>query len=121
LSEKQIAGVEEFPRTPRSAKKKSLSISGLDDVILDLSILPNRPDMYAIMNIAREIGCLSSTGKLTLPEPKKISSCPQAFEVGSPRASARNSRFVKSMASGLDLRPAGSKKFCSERRDPQHQ
>src|SRR5574344_1072419 len=70
LSEKQIAGVEELPADAKIGEEEVLKYLCLDDVILDLSILPNRPDMYAILNIAREIGCLFNR-PLTLPEPSK--------------------------------------------------
>jgi phenylalanyl-tRNA synthetase beta chain len=82
LSEKQIAGVEELPADAKIGEEEVLKYLCLDDVILDLSILPNRPDMYAILNIAREIGCLFNR-PLTLPEPSKLALEPSTFEVGS--------------------------------------
>jgi phenylalanyl-tRNA synthetase beta chain len=82
LSEKQIAGIEELPLEAKVGNEDVLNYLGLGDTILDLSILPNRPDMYAIMNVAREIGCLFAR-EVKLPEPKKLALSSSDFEVGS--------------------------------------
>ncbi len=56
LSEAQSAGIEELPADAPVGEKNVLEYLGLDDVVIDLDLLANRPDLYAINNIAREIG-----------------------------------------------------------------
>ena len=58
LSEKQIGGIEELPSSALVGEIKVLEYLGLDDVIIDFSVLPNRPDLYALKNIAAEVACL---------------------------------------------------------------
>src|SRR5574344_984122 len=103
LSEKQIAGVEELPEDAEIGNEDVLNYLGLGDTILDLSILPNRPDMYAVMNIAREIGCLFDR-PVTLPEPKKYPLAPAHFEVGS--ASSKCPQFAIRLVKGVKVAPS---------------
>lgn len=44
---------------------------GLDDVIIELSITPNRPDAMSIVGIAREL-CAAFNQELKLPDPSKF-------------------------------------------------
>ncbi|MCQ2742239.1 MAG: phenylalanine--tRNA ligase subunit beta [Bacilli bacterium] len=82
LSEKQVSGIEELPEDAPVGEENVLGYLGLDDTILDLSLLANRPDMYAIANIAREIGCLYGK-EAKIPEPTKRETKKIDFEVGS--------------------------------------
>lgn len=66
LTEKQIAGIEELPDDAKVGNENVLSYLGLDDVILDLKLLANRPDCSAAMNLARELGGLFER-KISLP------------------------------------------------------
>ena len=58
LSDYQKAGIEELPLDAPVGESDVLGYLGLDDVILELSVLPNRPDLYALENVAKEVGCL---------------------------------------------------------------
>lgn len=58
LSEKQTSGIEELPSDALPGNEDVLGYLGLDDAILDISILPNRPDLYSLSNVALEVGCL---------------------------------------------------------------
>ena len=60
LSEKQVNGIEELPDDAPVGEENVLGYLGLDDTILELSILPNRPDLYSLYNVAREVACLFS-------------------------------------------------------------
>ena len=58
LRKEQIEGIEELPSDAIVGNTDVLSYLGLDDVILDLSLLANRSDCHALYNVAREIGAL---------------------------------------------------------------
>jgi phenylalanyl-tRNA synthetase beta chain len=82
LSEAQTAGIEELPADAPVGEKNVLEYLGLDDVVIDLDLLANRPDLYAINNIAREIGTLYEK-EVKIPEPKERKLLKSDFEVGS--------------------------------------
>lgn len=58
LSDNQVNGIEELPVDAPVGEEDVLGYLGLDDVILELSILPNRPDLYSLYNVAKEVACL---------------------------------------------------------------
>ena len=58
LSEAQQKGIEELPIDAEVGNEDVLGYLGLDDTILDLKLLANRPDMYSILNVAKEIKTL---------------------------------------------------------------
>ena len=58
LSEAQQKGIEELPSEAEVGNEEVLSYLGLDDTILDLKLLANRPDMYSILNAAKEMKTL---------------------------------------------------------------
>ena len=60
LSEKQVNGIEELPSDAEVGNEDVLGYLGLDDTILDLKLLANRPDMYSLLNAAKEIKTLFS-------------------------------------------------------------
>jgi phenylalanyl-tRNA synthetase beta chain len=60
LSEKQCAGIEELPLDAPLGEENVLGYLGLDDVVLDLDLLPSRSDLYAVKNVAEEVGALLS-------------------------------------------------------------
>ncbi len=66
LSEEQTKGIEELPANAPVGEENVLSYLGLDDVVIEFDVLPNRPDLYALSNIAQEIACL-----LNLPYKKR--------------------------------------------------
>lgn len=58
LSEAQQKGIEELPSDAEVGNENVLGYLGLDDTILDLKLLANRPDMYSLLNAAKEIKTL---------------------------------------------------------------
>ena len=58
LSEYQQKGIEELPEDAEVGNEDVLGYLDLDDTILDLKLLANRPDMYSILNAAKEIKTL---------------------------------------------------------------
>ncbi len=58
LSEEQTKGIEELPVDAPVGEENVLGYLGLDDTILDLSLLANRPDLYSLENVAREVATL---------------------------------------------------------------
>ena len=58
LSEKQINGIEELDVDAPVGEEKVLEYLGLDDVILNLNVLANRPDLLSIYNVAREVSAI---------------------------------------------------------------
>ena len=58
LSEKQINGIEVLPADAPVGNSDPLKYLGLDDVILDIGLTPNRNDCQAAFNMALEIGAI---------------------------------------------------------------
>lgn len=68
LTEYQQAGIEELPEDAPVGEENVLGYLGLDDQVLNISVLANRPDLLSIYNVAREIGAIFDR-KVTIPEP----------------------------------------------------
>ena len=66
LSEAQTAGIEELPEDAEVGNEDVLGYLGLDDSILNLKVLANRPDLLSLYNVAREIGAIFSR-KVSIP------------------------------------------------------
>ena len=58
LKEEQIKGIEILSDDFEVGDSNILHKLGLDDVILDLSLLANRSDCYSLFNVSKEIGAL---------------------------------------------------------------
>ncbi len=82
LTEAQTKGIEELPEDAPVGEENVLGYLGLDDVVLDLSLLPNRPDLYAYDNVVREVSCLFNI-RIMLNPYDKIKKVPTTFKVGS--------------------------------------
>lgn len=74
LSEKQINGIEELPQDAPVGERDVLGYLGLDDVILDVSLTPNRADCSSMWNMAKEVGAILNR-KVTWPNVKGKSDC----------------------------------------------
>ncbi len=99
LSDYQKSGIEELPVDAPIGTDDVLGYLGLNDAIIDLDLLPNRPDLYAINNVAREAACLLDK-KVNIASPKDLPHVKEEFVVGSktskcPLFSARVYRNVK--------------------------
>lgn len=82
LSEKQLAGIEELPKDAPVGERNVLGYLGLDDVVLDLKVLANRPDLLGVINVAREVGSIFNR-KVTIPTFETVANYKGDFEVGS--------------------------------------
>ena len=82
LTESQCAGIEELPEDAPVGEENVLGYLGLDDVAIDLDLLPNRPDLYAFENVAKEVGCLFDK-PAHFASPKKFPLSKTSFVVGS--------------------------------------
>jgi len=67
LSEKQAEGIEELPEDAPVGSSDVLNYLGLEDTLLDVNVLPNRPDCLSYLGLAREISSL--TGRALQPVP----------------------------------------------------
>ncbi len=73
LRKEQVEGIEELPQDAKVGNTDVLGYLGLDDTILDLDLLANRSDCYALFNVAREVGALFNR-KVTITEVEDESS-----------------------------------------------
>ena len=58
LTEKQLSGIEELPLDAEVGNEDVLGYLGLDDTILNLKVLANRPDLLSLYQVAKEIGAV---------------------------------------------------------------
>ena len=58
LNENQTKGIEELPEDAPIGCDDVLGYLGLDDQILNLKVLANRPDLLSLYNVAREVGAI---------------------------------------------------------------
>lgn len=82
LRPEQISGIEELDADAEVGNTEVLKFLGLDDVVLDLSLLANRSDCFSLYNVAREIAALFSR-KVNIPEEKENGTFDADFIVGS--------------------------------------
>ncbi len=82
LSEAQNNGIEELPFDAPVGEEDVLKYLGLDDVIIEVELLANRPDMYAMENIAREVACLLDQ-KENIKDYPETKTGVSSFKVGS--------------------------------------
>ena len=60
LKEEQTKGIEELPADAKVGNEEVLAYLGLDDEVLNLKVLANRPDLLSLYNVALEIGAIFS-------------------------------------------------------------
>ena len=60
LSKKQTEGIEELDESAEVGNEDVLGYLGLDDEVLNLKVLANRPDLLSLYNVALEIGAIFS-------------------------------------------------------------
>ena len=58
LTEAQIKGIEELPADAEVGNEEVLEYLGINDTILNLKLLANRPDCNALLSVAKEVSCL---------------------------------------------------------------
>ena len=82
LTEYQQAGIEELSEDAPVGEEDVLGYLGLDDEVLNLKVLANRPDLLSIFNVAREIGAIFNR-EVNIPEPEEDVDFETALKVGS--------------------------------------
>ncbi len=100
LSKYQIEGIEELPLDAKVGEEDVLGYLGLDDVILDVSILPNRPDLYSLSSLCLEVGCLFSR-KVTLDKFDDVKEMDNSFQIASSTSSCPI--FYGGIARGVEV------------------
>ncbi len=72
LTDYQKAGIEELPLDAPVGEENVLGYLELDDQILNLKVLANRPDLLSLFNVAREIGAIFDR-EVKIPQmPEKV-------------------------------------------------
>lgn len=71
LREDQVKGIEELPEDAVVGNTKVLEYLGLDDVILDVGLTPNRADFMAMFSAAHEVAAIVNR-KVNLPAERKL-------------------------------------------------
>lgn len=100
LTEEQIKGIEELPQDAPVGCENVLGYLGLDDTILDLSLLANRSDCYSLYNVAREIGALFNR-KVNIPEVKDLTNYSSDFKASS--KSDKSKQFTLKVVKGIEV------------------
>ena len=83
LREEQIKGIEELPEDAEVGNENVLDYLGINDTILNLKLLANRPDCNALLNVAKELSCLFNREYKALNYTKVESSYNSDIIVGS--------------------------------------
>ena len=109
LSDYQKAGIEELPADAPVGEENVLGYLGLDDVVLNLKVLANRPDLLSIFNVAREIGAIFNR-KVNIPTVKSKEDFKTKLVVGS--KTKRCTQFSGKEIKGIVTKP--SPKWMSE-------
>ena len=82
LNENQTKGIEELPDDAEVGNEDVLGYLGLDDEVLNLKVLANRPDLLSLYNVALEIGAIFFK-EVKIPEFKVESNFKTELKVGS--------------------------------------
>lgn len=65
-----LDGIEELPDDAKVGEREVLKYLNLDDTILDINVLPNRPDCLSYIGMAREISSLTGNELKEIPSLK---------------------------------------------------
>lgn len=103
LTEYQQAGIEELPSDAPVGEENVLGYLGLDDEVLNLSVLANRPDLLSIYNVAREIGAIFNR-EVKIPAVEAKQDYKTDLIVGS--ETTRCSQFSAKEMKGLVTKPS---------------
>ena len=82
LSENQTKGIEELDPSAPVGEENVLGYLGLDDEVLNLKILANRPDLLSLYNVAKEVAAIFNR-KVNIPTYKVESNFKTELKVGS--------------------------------------
>ena len=103
LSDYQKDGIEELPEDAPVGEENVLGYLGLDDVVLNLKVLANRPDLLSIFNVAREIGAIFNR-PVNIPSVKAKADFKTKLVVGS--RTKRCSQFSGKEIKGIVTKPS---------------
>ena len=103
LTEYQQSGIEELPNDAPVGEENVLGYLGLDDEVLNLSVLANRPDLLSIYNVAREIAAIFSR-EVKIPEVVSKEDYKTDLVVGS--ETARCTQFSAKEMKGIVTKPS---------------
>ena len=103
LSENQINGIEELPNDAPVGEEDVLGYLNLDDAVLNLKVLANRPDLLSLINVAREVAALFNR-KLSLPKYEELNNMKNEYAVGS--NTYRCSQFSSKEIKGVEIKPS---------------
>lgn len=100
LSDAQKAGIEELPEDAPVGEENVLGYLGLDDVVLNISVLANRPDLLSVYNVSREIAAIFSL-KANIASFENKTDFQTSLKVGS--ATSRCSQFASKEMIGIKV------------------
>ena len=103
LSDYQKAGIEELPEDAPVGEENVLGYLGLDDAVLNLKVLANRPDLLSIFNVARELGAIFNR-PVKLPKVERREDFQTKLVVGS--KTKRCSQFSGKEIKGIVTKPS---------------
>ncbi len=103
LTEEQTKGIEELDENAPIGEENVLGYLGLDDTILDLSLLANRPDLYSLENVAREVATLFKTN-CKLDELREYKASSDRFVAESLTGSC--DRFATILVKDVEIKPS---------------
>ena len=103
LNEKQTKGIEELPEDAPVGCEDVLGYLGLDDEVLNLKILANRPDLLSLYNVAKEIGAIFNR-KVEIPSYEVKDTFKTDLVVGS--KTTRCSQFSGREIRGIVTKPS---------------
>ena len=101
LKEEQVAGIEELPVDAPVGEEEVLKYLGLDDVVLNLNVLANRPDLLSVFNVVRELGAIFSL-PVNIPHFEHLETFKTSLTVGS--ASEKCTQFAGKEIKGIVIK-----------------
>jgi len=110
LTEYQTKGIEELPIDAPVGEENVLGYLGLDDTVLNLKVLANRPDLLGIYQVAKEIGAVFDR-PVKIPEYHEEMNFYTDLEVGS--ETPRCTQFAGKEIRGITVKesPLWMKRF----------
>jgi len=103
LTEYQTKGIEELPLDAEVGNEDVLGYLGLDDTVLNLKVLANRPDLLSLYNVAKEVGAIFSR-KVSIPVSKDRVDFTSEYKVGS--QTDKCSQFAAKEVKGIKVGPS---------------
>ncbi len=106
LKEEQIKGIEILSDEFEVGDTDILHKLGLDDAILDLSLLANRSDCYSLFNVSRELGALFNRNVNILEAKDDSTYVDNDFKVGSLTPNCKE--FSVKIVKGIEVKDSPS-------------